>query len=427
MFFADNNCKYLTFQMMKHGPHQPPQHGSTFPSGLIRPAPIPANEHQEMLFRPRPGMPVPNMNPSVRPPIVPHQPDLLELIHCAPMNYEVLQRPEAHNLQRALESGDANVQTLLVQFSHGNLGPVQREILLNVLKIQQAQGNLATKYPGPHHVAPPPPPQHLMPNLHIPSQQHGAGFISPSTSPLMDQQLQQPHHPQQHPGNMQRLSPLVPFFENKPGNLSVSPTPGHQRIPSPQELVLHTQQIMQNALIKRKLEEQKENYRRRQGEATGKDDHKSDSPLPINFTPTAVMKKLAAERRDSDPKPQIPELRISQLESNGREQLDPRLQQPKPSSPGSNVMPMMPPVPLPPPNPILMMQQQQQMAAIRMQQQPDPRLMSGQTQGLSRFFSPEVLAQAQSGNAPSMPPVPIQKAMTLEEIERQTAAAAVRN
>lgn len=46
--------------------------------------------------------------------------------------------------------------------------------------------------------------------------------------------------------------------------------------------------------------------------------------------------------------------------------------------------------------------------------------------GLSRFFSPEVLAQANSGNAPSMPPLPTQKALTLEEIERQAAAAAVR-
>ena len=52
---------------------------------------------------------------------------------------------------------------------------------------------------------------------------------------------------------------------NKPSgsSLSVSPAPPQQpqRIPSPQELVYHAQQIMQNALIKRKLEEQKENYR----------------------------------------------------------------------------------------------------------------------------------------------------------------------
>lgn len=37
-----------------------------------------------------------------------------------------------------------------------------------------------------------------------------------------------------------------------------------QRIPSPRELQYHTQSIMQNALIRKKLEEQRENYRKRQ-------------------------------------------------------------------------------------------------------------------------------------------------------------------
>ena len=44
---------------------------------------------------------------------------------------------------------------------------------------------------------------------------------------------------------------------------------------------------------------------------------------------------------------------------------------------------------------------------------------------LAKFFSPEVLAQAQSGNAPSMPPLPTQKALTLEEIELQAAAVRI--
>jgi hypothetical protein len=37
-----------------------------------------------------------------------------------------------------------------------------------------------------------------------------------------------------------------------------------QRIPSPRELQYHTQSIMQNALIRKKLEEQRENFRKRQ-------------------------------------------------------------------------------------------------------------------------------------------------------------------
>ena len=39
--------------------------------------------------------------------------------------------------------------------------------------------------------------------------------------------------------------------------------------------------------------------------------------------------------------------------------------------------------------------------------------------------SPEVLAQANAGNAPHMPPLPTQKVLTLEEIERQAAAVRI--
>jgi hypothetical protein len=36
-----------------------------------------------------------------------------------------------------------------------------------------------------------------------------------------------------------------------------------------------------------------------------------------------------------------------------------------------------------------------------------------------------VLAQAQSGSVPAMPPLPTQKVLTLEEIERQAAAVRI--
>jgi hypothetical protein len=42
-----------------------------------------------------------------------------------------------------------------------------------------------------------------------------------------------------------------------------------QRIPSPRELQYHTQSIMQNALIRKKLEEQRENFRKRQEQQGG--------------------------------------------------------------------------------------------------------------------------------------------------------------
>lgn len=53
-----------------------------------------------------------------------------------------------------------------------------------------------------------------------------------------------------------------------PNTLQVNPQvgPAHNpalaRVPSPQELIVHTQAIMQNALIKKQLEDQKERYLR---------------------------------------------------------------------------------------------------------------------------------------------------------------------
>merc|ERR1719481_439823 len=99
------------------------------------------------------------------------------------------------------------------------------------------------------------------------------------------------------------------------GHLCVSPVP-QARVPSPQEMTVLTQHIMQQALIKRKLEEQKENFRRRQGDIEAPSSTiPSSVPQPPNvasssiptsgsplaFIPTSVMRKSAPERRDSDP------------------------------------------------------------------------------------------------------------------------------
>ncbi|KAG8226919.1 hypothetical protein J437_LFUL005676, partial [Ladona fulva] len=81
------------------------------------------------------------------------------------------------------------------------------------------------------------------------------------------------------------------------------------RVPSPGEIRAHTQQILHAALIKRKLEEQKENYRRRQegqqmshspNPNTGKVEPSTPpakhSPTPLAFTPTSVLRKMTAEK-----------------------------------------------------------------------------------------------------------------------------------
>ena len=274
-------------------------------------------------------------------------------------------------------------------------------------------------------------------------------------------------------------------------------------------------QILQNALIKRKLEEQKERFRRTQeghvvSQVLQEKPRATDSPMLSNpYTPTAVMKKYVADRRDSDPvsgKMSVPELKVSQSCENGEglggaaagQNQQQQFNRVSPISalgmipPGSGMLPI--PGSQTTPNQLLLLQQQQhqmrmqamqhhisamkqQQAAIsptslidaqqlmffqqHQQQQQQQQLHFGQqhpTAGfgrnvgqqqhhhhqqqhsqsrghmfppqqqqvsLSQFFSQEIMAQAQAGKAPAMPPLPTQKAMTLEEIERQ--AAAVRN
>jgi len=296
-----------------------------------------------------------------------------------------------------------------------------------------------------------------------------------------------------------------------------------------------TQHIMQQALIKRKLEEQKENFRRRQGDEGPAHSQPPSTqseamvgpplskampqatvanPSPLSFTPTSVMRKTAAERKDSDPRIHVPELKVtSQKEGSMTSPSEPTAPQ-CPPSPGRAITktsseerdrlhmesvnnrpasldlaaaaaaarqqrpPHFPPGAAPPShtNPLIYLQnnnmaghinpamlnqatamaQQQLAAANLIAHGLDPRLarlphphpalaplspsrsqpqsfvppMPQQQQqpgnvNLARFFSPEVLAQAQSGSAPAMPPLPTQKVLTLEEIERQAAAVRI--
>ena len=84
------------------------------------------------------------------------------------------------------------------------------------------------------------------------------------------------------------------------------------RVPSPRELAMHTQTIIQNALIKKKLEEQRENFRKRQEQQqhhqqkhhshqntaspVNSPAKQTQSPTPLAFTPTSVLRKMTAEK-----------------------------------------------------------------------------------------------------------------------------------
>ncbi|KAL3270523.1 hypothetical protein HHI36_021062 [Cryptolaemus montrouzieri] len=105
----------------------------------------------------------------------------------------------------------------------------------------------------------------------------------------------------------------------------------HQRIPSPRELQVHTQNILQRALIKKKLEEQQENFRKKQEmqqpghSPNNASSNKSvSSPTPLAFTPTSVLRKMTADKEDGNKDSKV-------MESNkfpqGRAVIGARIQQ----------------------------------------------------------------------------------------------------
>jgi len=211
---------------------------------------------------------------------------LLLYLEQHPINPEVLKRPEAESLMLGINSGNLPIESLVHQLSNPNLQGRQRELILTVLKLRLTGSN----NPGFPGLLPP----HLIPR----------------TTPLPSTEHLLAHPP---PPAHSRVSPLM-FGMGATNHLAVSPTPGAQRVPSPQEMTKLTQQILQQALIKKKLEEQRENYRKKQEDDGGKEPlrktESAGSPL-LAFTPTSVMRKTAAERKDSDPKVQVPELKIS--------------------------------------------------------------------------------------------------------------------
>ncbi|CAH0548713.1 unnamed protein product [Brassicogethes aeneus] len=207
---------------------------------------------------------------------------------------ELLNRPEAQAILHGLNCGDLTPQHLYQQLGNPGLQPRHKELLSTILKHGGGGGGLGNPPmggPSPRVLSPvPPPSQHHIFQQQI--QQH-------------QQQLQQQLRVSPLPPNAYCVSPIM---ATSPNTLSVPAM--HQRIPSPRELQIHTQNILQKALIKKKLEEQTENYRKKQEQQRGTSPNTNgqqpplqqtksvSSPTPLAFTPTSVLRKMTADKDD---------------------------------------------------------------------------------------------------------------------------------
>jgi len=275
--------------------------------GVVRPTPmggLPLNAPTEQeILEGRGGGAAPPPPRMPRLPVIP--PQLLQFLEHYPLNPEVLKRQETEHLINSINAGTFPLEQLVAQLSNPKLHPQQRDLVLTVLKLKTLQHQQQQ-----HGFQQQPPPPAALQALFSAGPQ------------MMPPQRTSP----QPPPAQSRVSPLM--FGGGGGfnpHLSVSPQPQNQRVPSPQEMTVLTQQILQQALIKKKLEEQKENYRKKQEGKPEKEEKEggrggsskpgetAGSPL-LAFTPTSVMRKNAADRKDSDPSPRVPEVKVTGMQ-----------------------------------------------------------------------------------------------------------------
>ena len=119
-----------------------------------------------------------------------------------------------------------------------------------------------------------------------------------------------PIHPSSVGGANQQAAAPTPL---SPNTLQVNQAGAAlKRVPSPQELIVHTQAIMQNALIKKQLEDQKERYLKRQGK----------SPLNTNAATTVTLSNVELAASAAAPLINTPTAPIPKVGINSISNLD---------------------------------------------------------------------------------------------------------
>ncbi|XP_029662383.1 eukaryotic translation initiation factor 4E transporter-like isoform X1 [Formica exsecta] len=213
------------------------------------------------------------------------------MINNIPSSQELLQRPEAQAIIQGLQQGEITRQHLIQQLQNPAMQHRHREVLVNILKMY---GGTTPRTISPHpHPTPATPQDHMLQQMLFQQQQ------------------------QRIPSPMNNVIP--------------------HRVPSPREIVMHTQTIMQNALIKKKLEEQRENFRKRQDQQQQQQQQqqqvqqqqlRASSPVinspakqtasPLAFTPTSVLRKMTADKEpdgsSNDPSKLSTQTQASQMQ-----------------------------------------------------------------------------------------------------------------
>ncbi|GAB0099415.1 hypothetical protein DMENIID0001_152720 [Sergentomyia squamirostris] len=245
---------------------------------------------------------------------------------------ELLSTPEAQDLLQALLRGELSTYTLLRRLQAAQSFREQEICIAVLWAFDQSTRSAEMPASQMYQQAAPrpwvqPPFTRNMPPMGdgMAGQMGGFPQMPPSMPPSMPPNMP-PSMPPSMPPAMPPAQAVVP--PGGPKNLSVSSLPNGmpQRIPSPRELQFHTQSIMQNALIRKKLGEQLENYMKRQENAQQqppmpqqnqqqqpqdlgqappgrriKPQHQIGTSTSLSFTPTSVLCKMAADKEMETP------------------------------------------------------------------------------------------------------------------------------
>ncbi|XP_074643691.1 uncharacterized protein LOC141900609 isoform X2 [Tubulanus polymorphus] len=225
---------------------------------------------------------------------------------CQMQEQKQRQMQEQNQQQKQLQQ----IQAKLLQHQQ------QQEMLKNIIKNKPT---IITKPASPVVNVPqqqqPTTPNVPSPNILLqqPSSPRAPSPIMFGTQPPMHLSAPSPIHPTQSTTASPTANLSVNTLQVTPGSPTSLRPSVLPRVPSPQELVFHTQAIMQNALIKKQLEDQKERFIKKQQQH--EPNRKSPNPMRLPgevpttpvasttqsvsaaFTPTSVIMKMASEKK----------------------------------------------------------------------------------------------------------------------------------
>uniref|UniRef100_A0A0K8UIL5 Protein sister of odd and bowel n=1 Tax=Bactrocera latifrons TaxID=174628 RepID=A0A0K8UIL5_BACLA len=233
------------------------------------------------------------------------------------------------NLFQGIQRGVVSINFLEQQLNNPNMSPPIKEAITTVLRDASTMATVHSNVPHNQQSCGP-----------IGHQQQNSAIRNSSGSILHQGLSNSPIQPPQQQQVLQQIQNVMVPGQRERISLMPHPASNHQAIPSQREMQFNTHTIMPNATLKKKIEEQQDSIRRRQEnypqsnttlglnevdtqqkniqqmqissnmqqQTAGTQQQTQptrhiNSPTPLAFTPTSVLRKMTAEKDNSNSNP----------------------------------------------------------------------------------------------------------------------------